>query len=298
MMDQFTHFPLLPSKVQSAIWSMAVYDYPSRIIELRNSRYGGTPKLPRNPYGTKLKQIKSGSEAADTSRIRIPPLLHACRDARRIARARWTLVFGQIPRSPESYTGKVFFDLVSDVLFFGAWTGCMYHFVTYSCPDLAVREQIKTIAFCPSAEETRADRPLDLEWIITPKGVAARLHRDFPGLQIVYFVWDRQLNQREIAAAETNHRLSVHYPFTQSAHLSTSINRFSEDPEATEIRFFPPGDPLYHEAFYTRYAANKEAWVAAFQGAWESDIAPTVIDVDYAYYRPEEVEAEDGWLKT
>ena len=290
-------FTLLPREIQLDIWYLAVYAYPTRVIELRNTQYRGSPLPPFHPYGTAVVRVKPESPAADTTPHRVPPLLHVCANARRVALQRWDLVFGRVP---DPGTGKVFFDLENDVLFFGAWFDSVNHFISSSCPSAAIRARLRSVAFYPPSLEPKdyRGRP-KLEIGVenfgpSPAAVAAGIRRNFPGLQTVYFLWGRRGNLPEEWANLRRH------PGEIDSAWNLPWKGFCEDPQATEVRLFP--ETAIGGESGRRMAQYQDSWIPVFKREWEdgagalqgdgimqTHVPPRMVNVAYEYYRPEEV---------
>ena len=171
---QFTLFKRLPRERQDAIWKFAIKAVEPRMVEIwegyrKESAEGEYPGSWTGHF---------------TSSCPIPGVLHACCDSRRLALTRWKLCFAF-----EKQPAKIFFDLSSDILYFGRYFDCMLTFKEMC--NKADRRAVRKIAF-------HLQQQWESEYYEAGEDLAVTLHRDFPVLNEVVFVekdahydWDR-----------------------------------------------------------------------------------------------------------
>jgi 2EXR family len=171
---QFTLFKRLPQETQDAIWKFAIEAIEPRVVEIWE---GYRKESPDGEYPWPWT-------GEFTSSCPIPGVLHACCDSQRLALKRWKLCFA-FERQP----AKIFFDLNSDILYFGRAFDCIHTFREKS--KKADRRAVHKIAF-------HLLQQWHSEYYETSGDLAIRLHRDFHALDEVVFVekdveydWDR-----------------------------------------------------------------------------------------------------------
>lgn len=170
----FTVFKSLPQETQDAIWKFAIEAIEPRVVEIWEGYHKASPdgQYPWPWIGD------------FTSSCPIPAVLHACHDSRRLALKRWKLCFA-FKKKP----AKIFFDLSSDILYFGRAFDCIHTFREEG--NKADRRAVHKIAF-------HLLQQWNSEYYETGEDLAVTLHRDFPALNEVVFVekdveydWDR-----------------------------------------------------------------------------------------------------------
>lgn len=89
-------------------WEFAIEAVEPRVVEIWEGYQG---EFPDGKYAW---------TGQFTSSCPIPSVLHACRDSRCLALKRWKLCFAY-----EEQPAKIFFDLTSDILYFGRAFDCL-----------------------------------------------------------------------------------------------------------------------------------------------------------------------------
>jgi hypothetical protein len=170
----FSPFKRLPLEIQDAIWKCAIDSISPRVIELRK----GVRAMNYNQFPHQIPTWIGNL----TSSCPIPSMLHACQRSRWLALKRWKLsfAFGKGWRNPPT----IFFDFAHDTLLLHSSPDNGFASLNDFAADVNSRDRkaLRKIAF---SERDQFYRYYHSDGY----SLARQLHRDFPALTNVIFLW-------------------------------------------------------------------------------------------------------------